>query len=211
MSLFSNPLMYGTRLWDTYYYIIFMGIRCAYMYTVSYISWALPAIYVVLKMVGYLVPCSIQLRVWLLFLDFLVGLDWSRGLQLYVACMFTLCGGGINLLCVCAHVVVGLGPTRSARSLLLFWLQPLLFNTLQVRSALGAAQRKKLSFRNVSNVVVQLLHTIKFSMEVPFSNMAAGGGPGELKVNAARKVSKQISEFIGSKYMCVKLSIALFS
>ncbi|KAK3930408.1 Adenylate cyclase type 1 [Frankliniella fusca] len=66
--------------------------------------------------------------------------------------------------------------------------KPLLFNTLQVRSALGAAQRKKLSFRNVSNVVVQLLHTIKFSMEVPFSNMAAGGGPGELKVNAARKV-----------------------
>lgn len=57
----------------------------------------------------------------------------------------------------------------------------------KVRSALGAAQRKKLSFRNVSNVVVQLLHTIKFSMEVPFSNMAAGGGPGELKVNAARK------------------------
>lgn len=58
-----------------------------------------------------------------------------------------------------------------------------------MRSALGAAQRKKLSFRNVSNVVVQLLHTIKFSMEVPFSNMAAGGGPGEMKVNAARKVN----------------------
>jgi adenylate cyclase 1 len=53
-----------------------------------------------------------------------------------------------------------------------------LFNTLQVRSAIGQAgsgagggQRRKLSFRNVSNVVVQLLHSIKYSVEVPFSNM----------------------------------------
>jgi hypothetical protein len=62
-------------------------------------------------------------------------------------------------------------------------MQPLLFNTLQVRSALGQAggpgsgsgdnQRRKLSFRNVSNVVVQLLHSIKYSVEVPFSNIAA--------------------------------------
>ncbi|XP_044753181.1 Ca(2+)/calmodulin-responsive adenylate cyclase-like isoform X3 [Coccinella septempunctata] len=55
--------------------------------------------------------------------------------------------------------------------------QPLLFNTLQVRSALGAAQRRKLSFKNVSNVVVQLLHSIKYSMEVPFSNMAVQPDP----------------------------------
>lgn len=62
-------------------------------------------------------------------------------------------------------------------------MQPLLFNTLQVRSAIGQAggpgsgsggnQRRKLSFRNVSNVVVQLLHSIKYSVEVPFSNIAA--------------------------------------
>ncbi|XP_045030921.1 Ca(2+)/calmodulin-responsive adenylate cyclase isoform X1 [Daphnia magna] len=61
--------------------------------------------------------------------------------------------------------------------------KPLLFNTLQVRSAIGQAggpgsgsggnQRRKLSFRNVSNVVVQLLHSIKYSVEVPFSNIAA--------------------------------------
>lgn len=63
-------------------------------------------------------------------------------------------------------------------------VQPLLFNTLQVRSALGAAQRRKLSFKNVSNVVVQLLHSIKYSMEVPFSNM----GQPDIKCNAARKV-----------------------
>uniref|UniRef100_T1J6T7 adenylate cyclase n=1 Tax=Strigamia maritima TaxID=126957 RepID=T1J6T7_STRMM len=49
---------------------------------------------------------------------------------------------------------------------------PLLFNTLQVRSAIGSTTRRKLSFKNVSNVVVQLLHSIKYSVEVPFSNMA---------------------------------------
>ncbi|XP_065155430.1 Ca(2+)/calmodulin-responsive adenylate cyclase isoform X11 [Atheta coriaria] len=64
--------------------------------------------------------------------------------------------------------------------------KPLLFNTLQVRSALGAAQRRKLSFKNVSNVVVQLLHSIKYSMEVPFSNMALQ--PQDMKNAQARKV-----------------------
>jgi adenylate cyclase 1 len=63
--------------------------------------------------------------------------------------------------------------------------QPLLFNTLQVRSALGA-QRRKLSFKNVSNVVVQLLHSIKYSMEVPFSNIAT---TAEHKASTARKVN----------------------
>ncbi|XP_055591200.1 Ca(2+)/calmodulin-responsive adenylate cyclase isoform X2 [Uranotaenia lowii] len=54
--------------------------------------------------------------------------------------------------------------------------KPLMLNTLGVRSALGAANRRKLSFRNVSNVVVQLLHTIKYSVPVPFSHMATGPG-----------------------------------
>uniref|UniRef100_A0A182JI16 adenylate cyclase n=1 Tax=Anopheles atroparvus TaxID=41427 RepID=A0A182JI16_ANOAO len=54
--------------------------------------------------------------------------------------------------------------------------KPLMLNTLGVRSALGAANRRKLSFRNVSNVVVQLLHTIKYSVPVPFSHMATGSG-----------------------------------
>ncbi|XP_060810823.1 Ca(2+)/calmodulin-responsive adenylate cyclase isoform X2 [Amyelois transitella] len=48
------------------------------------------------------------------------------------------------------------------------------------------SSRRKLSFKNVSNVVVQLLHSIKFNVDVPFSNMAAS--PQELKANAARKV-----------------------
>ncbi|GAB0099365.1 Adenylate cyclase [Sergentomyia squamirostris] len=55
--------------------------------------------------------------------------------------------------------------------------KPLMLNTLGVRSALGAANRRKLSFRNVSNVVVQLLHTIKYSVPVPFSHMATGNYP----------------------------------
>lgn len=54
--------------------------------------------------------------------------------------------------------------------------KPLILNTLGVRSALGAANRRKLSFRNVSNVVVQLLHSIKYSVPVPFSHMT--GHPG---------------------------------
>ena len=41
----------------------------------------------------------------------------------------------------------------------------LLFNTIK-------QQRRKLSFKNVSNVVIQLLHSIKYSVEVPFANMA---------------------------------------
>lgn len=65
-------------------------------------------------------------------------------------------------------------------------LQPLLFNTLQVRSALGSTHRRKLSFKNVSNVVVQLLHSIKYSMEVPFSNMAIP--PQEKSTSITKKV-----------------------
>jgi adenylate cyclase 1 len=71
---------------------------------------------------------------------------------------------------------------------------------LGVRSALGAANRRKLSFRNVSNVVVQLLHTIKYSVPVPFSHIATGGSysnsnsvagaaPGLYLDKNARKVS----------------------
>uniref|UniRef100_T1K4L1 adenylate cyclase n=1 Tax=Tetranychus urticae TaxID=32264 RepID=T1K4L1_TETUR len=50
--------------------------------------------------------------------------------------------------------------------------KPLLFNTLQVRHLAGTAGRRKLSFKNVSSVLVQLLHSIKFNVDVPFSNMA---------------------------------------
>jgi len=57
----------------------------------------------------------------------------------------------------------------------MFLWQPLMLNTLGVRSAIGS--RRKLSFRNVSNVVMQLLHTIKFSEPVPFSNIATGSFP----------------------------------
>ncbi|XP_037869351.1 Ca(2+)/calmodulin-responsive adenylate cyclase isoform X3 [Bombyx mori] len=56
---------------------------------------------------------------------------------------------------------------------------------LSSTAGLGTGSRRKLSFKNVSNVVVQLLHSIKFNVDVPFSNMAAS--PQELKANAARK------------------------
>lgn len=51
-----------------------------------------------------------------------------------------------------------------------------MLNTLGVRSTVGDANRRKLSFRNVSNVVVQLLHTIKpYSVPAPFSHLATAG------------------------------------
>jgi adenylate cyclase 1 len=50
-----------------------------------------------------------------------------------------------------------------------------MLNTLGVRSAAGDANRRKLSFRNVSNVVLQLLHTIKYSVPAPFSHLATTG------------------------------------
>lgn len=80
-------------------------------------------------------------------------------------------------------------------------LQPLLFNTLQVRSALGSAHRRKLSFKNVSNVVVQLLHSIKYSMEVPFSNMAI---PPQDKSTSITKKVRHVMRFFFS------LSLSLF-
>jgi len=50
--------------------------------------------------------------------------------------------------------------------------KPHLFNTLNVRNnLLTAGGKRKPSFKMVSNMVIQLLHSIKFSMEVPFSNM----------------------------------------
>ncbi|KAJ6225324.1 hypothetical protein RDWZM_003869 [Blomia tropicalis] len=52
--------------------------------------------------------------------------------------------------------------------------KPFLFNTLHVRQFAGSTKRK-LSFKNVSNVVIQLLHSIKYSIDVPFANMAMMG------------------------------------
>lgn len=84
-----------------------------------------------------------------------------------------------------------------------------MLNTLGVRSALGVANRRKLSFRNVSNVVVQLLHTIKYSVPVPFSNVVAqpypgssssGGSGGVFIDKNARKVSETFYFLSTQKY-----------
>ena len=79
--------------------------------------------------------------------------------------------------------------------------KPLILNTLGVRSALGAANRRKLSFRNVSNVVVQLLHSIKYSVPVPFSHMTQPGSYPGSNLNSgsalADKSHRKVSELEG--------------
>ena len=50
--------------------------------------------------------------------------------------------------------------------------------------------KRKPSFKMVSNMVIQLLHSIKFSMEVPFSNMTQQ--PVEMqKTLQTKKVKKK--------------------
>ena len=61
----------------------------------------------------------------------------------------------------------------------------------------GGGKRKP-SFKMVSNMVIQLLHTIKFSMEVPFSNMTQQ--PVEMQKTLSTK-NKVISTFHSSKKM----------
>lgn len=87
-------------------------------------------------------------------------------------------------------------------------VQPLLFNTLQVRSAIGQAggpggsggnQRRKLSFRNVSNVVVQLLHSIKYSVEVPFSNIQAASSVHSVSLQQPMAGSVSPAGLVGHK------------
>ncbi|XP_076330022.1 adenylate cyclase type 1-like [Tachypleus tridentatus] len=68
-----------------------------------------------------------------------------------------------------------------------------LLNTLQVHQSDGSA-RRKLSFKNVSNVVLQLIHSIKFNVDVPFSNIATMQQPTEKsglkKLTVADKLRK---------------------
>ena len=50
--------------------------------------------------------------------------------------------------------------------------------------------KRRPSFKMVSNMVIQLLHSIKYSVEVPFSNMAQQ--PMEIqKTTVAKKVGKE--------------------
>ncbi len=53
----------------------------------------------------------------------------------------------------------------------------------------GAGNKRRPSFKMVSNMVIQLLHSIKYSVEVPFSNMAPQ--PAEMqKAQVKAKVSE---------------------
>lgn len=83
-------------------------------------------------------------------------------------------------------------------SLMTLFSQPLMLNTLGVRSAIGESNRRKLSFRNVSNVVVQLLHTIKpYSVPAPFSHLAAAttgsGFSNESAVGTQENKTRQVN------------------
>ena len=75
----------------------------------------------------------------------------------------------------------------------------MVLNTLGVRSAVGEANRRKLSFRNVSNVVVQLLHTIKpYSVPAPFSHLAVATGSGfsnESVAGTQENKTRQVRKF----------------
>ncbi|XP_069173904.1 adenylate cyclase type 1 isoform X7 [Procambarus clarkii] len=83
--------------------------------------------------------------------------------------------------------------------------KPFLFNTLQVWSAIGSSHRRKLSFKNVSNVVVQLLHSIKYSMEVPFSNMAVP--PPDKNTSITKKRNIFFHEYYEIERTCPQSSL----
>ena len=66
-------------------------------------------------------------------------------------------------------------------------------HTFKVRNALMPGGKRRPSFKMVSNMVIQLLHSIKYSVEVPFSNMAQQ--PMEMQKTAvAKKVKKNQSD-----------------
>ncbi|XP_059084537.1 Ca(2+)/calmodulin-responsive adenylate cyclase-like isoform X2 [Tigriopus californicus] len=69
----------------------------------------------------------------------------------------------------------------------------LLFNSLHVRNAMFPGGKRKPSFKMVSNMVIQLLHSIKYSVEVPFSNMAQQ--PVEIQKNTITKKIKVTERF----------------
>ena len=73
--------------------------------------------------------------------------------------------------------------------------KPSLFNTLHVRNAVLPGGKRKPSFKMVSGMVMQLLHSIKYSVEVPFANI--GQQPSEIqKMNSTKKVKKNYDNTI---------------
>jgi len=72
--------------------------------------------------------------------------------------------------------------------------KPHMFNTLNPNrcNILTGGGKRKPSFKMVSNMVIQLLHSIKFSMEVPFSNMTQQ--PVEMQKTLQTKNKLKISE-----------------
>ena len=62
----------------------------------------------------------------------------------------------------------------------------------------AAGGKHRPSFKMVSNMVIQLLHSIKYSVEVPFSNMAPQ--PPEIQKSQAKA---KVSRAEGQQSLCI--------
>ena len=62
----------------------------------------------------------------------------------------------------------------------------------------NAAGKHRPSFKMVSNMVIQLLHSIKYSVEVPFSNMAPQ--PPEIQKSQAKAKVSTLSQKLDSSF-----------
>ena len=63
--------------------------------------------------------------------------------------------------------------------------------------------KRRPSFKMVSNMVIQLLHSIKYSVEVPFSNMAQQ--PVEMQKTVVAKKVRIENRFQNAKFITVKM------
>jgi hypothetical protein len=62
----------------------------------------------------------------------------------------------------------------------------------------GAGGKRRPSFKMVSNMVIQLLHSIKYSVEVPFSNMAPQ--PAEIQKSQVKAKVSMRNKRLQSEY-----------
>ena len=80
-------------------------------------------------------------------------------------------------------------------------------NALNVANAAG---KHRPSFKMVSNMVIQLLHSIKYSVEVPFSNMAPQ--PPEIQKSQAKaKVSTMTTKLTALEQYVIEARVYMIS
>lgn len=82
-----------------------------------------------------------------------------------------------------------------------------MFNSLSVRQLAAHSSKRKLSFKNVSNVVIQLLHTIKYSVDVPFANMAMLGNNSNANLSSLNSAqnnnNNSVQDNIFNRKVCI--------